>query len=145
MPPQAFLPLLHDAAAAHPEALFLRLALGPAEVAAVRSGSQAPAPAATAAAVAGAPPPPGPGTCADRLELAQSLGIGSLPCTLLLRGERLLARLQVGAEGGAEAGDAAAAAAQELAAAMLAAGVSWRMQHADCAPAGGGVAFASAP
>lgn len=134
---QAFQPLLREACRRHPDALFLHVALQPHEVAAAAGASSL----ATAAAA----PLPGPSTASDRAELLHSLSIGQLPCTLLLRGGELLARLEAGTEGGAPtlAQGAAAAAALELHAAVLAAGVQARLQHADCARGVGGVALAS--
>lgn len=139
--PQAFQPLFAHACQQLPAALFLRVVAQPAEVAAAGAG-------ATGAA-AGALPRPG--SCGDRAQLLHSLGIGVLPCTLLLRGGQLLSRLEWGAAGDAPSGppapaqpaQAAAAAVRQLQAAMLAAGVQARLQHADCAPSVPGLAFAS--
>lgn len=94
----AVLRRLQAAAAAHPEALFLRLHMRP-------------------------------GDAEHEHELLlQGLHIGALPCTLLLRGRELLARVQAGGGGGASAAPEAAAdqasrqlqAAIEAAAAVLA-------------------------
>ncbi|KAL4447733.1 hypothetical protein ABPG75_004952 [Micractinium tetrahymenae] len=68
---EAFLPCLYDACRRYRDALFMRLTLQPAAEAAAPAESQ---------------------------ELVEGLHIGRLPCLLLLRGDQLLARLEVGAE-----------------------------------------------
>lgn len=111
---QAFRPGLQQACTQHPEALFLAVAVQPGEVAAAAS----PASLAAAAAVPG----PAPGSTAERVELLQGLSIAALPCTLLMRGGQLLARLEVsGSRRTAAPAKAAAAATAQLQAAILAA------------------------
>lgn len=116
---QAFRPGLQQACTQHPEALFLAVAVQPGEVAAAAS----PASLAAAAAVPG----PAPGSTAERVELLQGLSIAALPCTLLMRGGQLLARLEVsgscagGSRRSAAPAKAAAAATAQLQAAILAA------------------------
>ncbi len=80
---QAFLPSLSDACRRYPAALFVRLVLQ--------------SPVASAAAAA------------ESQELMEGLQIGRLPCTLLLRGDQLLARLDVAADQPSAAAAAAAA------------------------------------
>ncbi|KAL4424413.1 hypothetical protein ABPG77_005656 [Micractinium sp. CCAP 211/92] len=80
---QAFLPSLSDACRRYPAALFVRLVLQ--------------SPVASAAAAA------------ESQELVEGLQIGRLPCTLLLRGDQLLARLDVAADQPSAAAAAAAA------------------------------------
>jgi len=66
-------------------------------------------------------------------ELLQALHVGTLPCTMLLWGKQLLSQLEVAAAYGATPEAAAAGAASDLQAALLAAGVQTRLQHADMA------------
>ncbi len=84
---QAFQPALQRACAEHPEALFLTMAVHPGEA----EAAACPASLAAMAAVPG----PAPGSAAERVELLQGLSISKLPCTLLMRGGQLQARVDV--------------------------------------------------
>ena len=117
-PLQAFRPALQAACTQHPDALFLTVAVQPDEVAAAASPASL-VPAATV-------PGPSPCSTAERVELLQGLSIAALPCTLLMRGGQLLARLEMdgsaacsGHGSSTAAGAAAAAAAAEAAAVRL--------------------------
>ena len=98
LPLQAFQPLLRQVMYGRGDALFLGLALQPREAAAQgRSGLV---------------------LLGDRAELAQRLGVTRLPCTLLLRGDRLLARLEFATGAAAQPAAVAAAAVRQLEAAL---------------------------
>lgn len=106
----ALLPWLAQAAARHPDALFARLAVS-------AGGGKT--------AVAGP-------------LLGAQHAAGALPCTLLLWGQTVLAQLATaGGSGAATAAPeaAAASAARDLNQALMAAEVTTRLQHADCATA----------
>lgn len=110
---QAFQPALQRACTQHPEALFLTMAVQPCE-------AEAAACPASLAAV-GAVPGPAPGSAADRVELLQGLSISKLPCTLLMRGGQLQARLDMPSgcsSSGSGSSTGAAAAVAEAAAAV---------------------------
>jgi hypothetical protein len=126
---QAFQPRLHHAASQHPAALFLSIAVQPGEVAAAALSSAARVPTDVHA----------PGSAAERISLLRGLGVGRLPCTLLLRGHELLGRVQVG-----DSWDSmpSARAAGDTAASQLAAALQ-RALGAGAACAGGSATAAS--
>lgn len=111
---QAFQPLLRQACRQHPEALFLSITMQPNEISAAATDL------------------PAREKCADRVQLLHELGIGQLPCIILMQGQALLSRLEVSSgtssSGGSHASAAtagqpaeavAAAAAHQLEAALL--------------------------
>lgn len=134
---QAFQPRLRQAARKHPAALFLTMTMQPGEAAAAAAGSVLDG----AAAADGT----GPGSVSERVELMQGLGITHLPCSLLLRGDQLLARLEVSGVGTTSPAAAAAAAVRQLEVAVVQAlRLAGRRSSAVAAAAGSAVAAPAA-